>query len=430
MNRNTVLGTLGVVVLLILMAIVSQQEAISNDSIKPNKKSPQLPAEQIVAETAKKASTQMSQLANVSNHFGFDLFDRLQQQQPAENIVISPNSIAIALAMAKNGTGGETETEMTRVLKLEQLEPTTVNTSYQKLIETLENADPNVELAIANSLWVNQNISLKNKFVNDAREFYEAKVTNLDFASFIARSKINNWVAKSTAEKIPTIVDSTSVEDALYLINAVYFQGMWTNKFDAKETREQPFYNPPNSPQTLAMMNQTGEYRYHENDLFQAVRLPYGKKEELGMYIFLPKGTASLADLNQQLNFNTWQEWLSQMRSQQGNITIPRFKLEYEADLVKSLSQLGMKQIFNPSQANFSAMTDASVAVDTVKHKTFIEVNEEGTEAAAVTSIGIRITSATPQTTPFNINVNRPFFFAIRDDITETILFMGNIIEP
>ena len=426
MNRNTTLGTLGVSLLLILIGIVSQQEAASIDSVQPNPQSHQTIDN---LDNLALTETKMSQLANASNRFGFNLFTQIRNQQPQDNLVISPSSVAIALAMVRNGTNGTAKEEMTRALELDLLEPSVVDQSYQRLMETLKTADPNVKIAIANSFWVNQNITLKQQFIKDAEEFYEAEVTNLDFADSQTTNIINNWVAKNTANKITQIVDSVSPEDALYLINAIYFKGIWTNKFDANATVEQPFYTN-GSPQPHMMMNQTGDYRYYQSDRFQAVRLPYGKKEELGMYIFLPQEDSSLAEFNEQLNIDNWQEWLSQMRSQKGNLTIPRFKLEYETDLVEYLSALGMKQIFSSSKADFSAMTDVPVAVDTVKHKTFIEVNEEGTEAAAVTSIGIRITSAMPEDTPFNMNVNRPFFFAIRDDITETVLFMGNVVEP
>ena len=427
MNRNTVLGTLGVSLLLILIGMVSQQEAASIDSIQPKSKSPNYVANQTITEANK---LQMSQLANASNRFGFNLFAQINTQQPTENIVISPSSVAIALAMARNGTDGKTKEEMTTALELAELNSTAIDRSYQKLIEALKTADPKVELAIANSLWVNQNITLKEKFINDAQEFYQAKVTNLDFADSQSKNTINDWIAKNTADKILEVVDSVSAQDALYLINAIYFKGIWANKFDPDATIEQPFYTDADSPSPKMMMNQTGDYRYFETDRFQAVRLPYGEQEELGMYIFLPTKTSSLTEFNQQLNPDNWQEWLANMRSHKGNITIPRFKLEYETDLTKPLSALGIKQIFDTSQANFSVMTDTPVSVDTVKHKTFIEVNEEGTEAAAVTSIGIRITSLQPQDPPFKMNVDRPFFFAIRDDISETILFMGNVVEP
>jgi serpin B len=316
-------------------------------------------------------------------------------------------------------------------LEFKQLEGQTIDASYAKLLTTLKTADSDVQVAIANSLWVNQNVTLKQQFVNNSQKFYQAEITNLDFANPTAKNVINKWVEQKTVNKIPQIVDSTSPEDALYLINAIYFKGNWTKQFDPNLTTQQPFYLQPNAPKPQAMMNQTGDYRYYANDQFQAIRLPYGKNAELGMYIFLPKETSNLQQFNQQLNIDNWQEWLSQMRSRQGTITLPRFKLEYETQLNDVLMSLGMKKIFTSSQADFSQMTDTSVALDSVKHKTVIEVNEEGTEATGVTSIGIRITSAIPkEPKPFTMNINRPFFFAIRDDVTETILFMGNVVDP
>ncbi|WP_019504657.1 serpin family protein [Pleurocapsa sp. PCC 7319] len=426
MNRNTILGTLGVSLLLILIWLVSQEEAGSLHSTKNNNNF--APSKLIVSQTD--MATKTNQIVSANNSFGFNLFSQIQTRQPTENVMISPSSIALALAMTRNGTSGETLREMTEVLQFNQLETKTIDASYSKLIETLKTADSDVQLAIANSLWVNQNIALKKEFIDNAKNFYQAEVANLNFANSTAKNTINKWVAQNTANKIPGIIDSTSPQDALYLINAIYFKGSWTNKFDPNSTTEQSFQINPNVSIPKMMMSQTGNYRYYANEQFQAVRLPYGKKEELSMYIFLPRETNNLEQFNQQLTLDNWQEWLSQMRSQQGNITIPRFKLEYETELKNILASLGLKKMFDPSQAEFSPLTDTPVAVDEVKHKTLIEVNEEGTEAAGVTSIGIRITSATPEAQPFTMNVNRPFFFAIRDDVTETVLFMGNIVEP
>ena len=426
MNRNTFLGTLGVGVLLTLMCIVHQQEANSIDSNRSSTLSSRDAANQTITQNL----THMSQLANSSNRFGFNLFAQINSQSPDKNIIISPSSIAIALAMAGNGTEGKTKEELIEALELNELDSAAIDNSYQKLMETLKTADPGVKIAIANSLWANQKVTLKEQFVNNAKGFYQAQVSSLNFADFQTKNKINNWVAQNTANKIPEIVDSVSPQDVLYLINAIYFKGIWTNKFDLNTTTDRPFYRDSNSSSPHPMMNQTGKYRYHENDNFQAVRLPYGEQEELGMYIFLPGEDSSLTEFNQLLNGTNWQEWISQMRSRSGKIAIPRFKLEYETDLIQFLSKLGIERVFAPNLADFSAMTDIPVAINKVKHKTFIEVNEEGTEAAAVTSIGIRITSAIREDPPFKMNVNRPFFFAIRDDITETILFMGNVVEP
>jgi len=421
MNRNTFWGTFALVLLLALAGLVSQQEAGSISSLDNSPTSePKLIATEIG----------MSKLVRANNRFSFDLFAQLQQpSSPPQNTFISPQSIAIALAMARNGTKGETFEQIDRTLGLEKLDPSEVDESYSKLIQTLNTADPSIKLAIANSLWVNRDIKLKDRFIRQNQDSYQGKITNLDFADPAATETINQWVASNTAHKIPQIVDSVSPDDAVYLINAIYFQGSWSKKFDPRQTTEKPFFRRSQTSKPVAMMSQTGDYRYYANEQFQAVRLPYGKGE-MGMYIFLPQPEVSLEQFNQQLNLENWQEWLAQMRSQPGNISLPKFKLEYATELKEVLSSLGTTQIFNPSQANFSAMTDSSVAIDTVKHKAVIEVDEEGTEAAGVTSIGIRITSAMPEKQPFNLEINRPFFFVIQDDITDTILFMGNVFEP
>jgi serine protease inhibitor len=424
MNRNTLWGTFAVILLLGLAGLVSQEEARSISSLHQLSKTPKL--------IASRPEAHISQLVDASNRFGFNLFNQLQLQQTSQspNILISPQSMAIALAMTRNGTAGETQAEITQVLALGQLDPTTVDLSYNQLIKTLTNDDLDVELAIANSLWVNQKISLNQQFLQTSQDFYQGKVSNLNFADPTAKQLINQWVASNTAHKIPEIVEAIAPDDALYLLNAIYFKGSWTNKFDPNATTTKPFYLKPNQTKPVAMMSQTGDYRYYQNQDFQAIRLPYGKQGELGMYIFLPQKNSNLEQFQQQLNLANWQEWLSQMRSQPGKVSLPKFKLQYETELKDVLASLGMGQVFDASQADFSAMTNSRVALNTVKHKAVMEVNEEGTEAAGATSFGIQITSATPQNQAFEMNINRPFFFAIRDDITETVLFMGNVVEP
>jgi serpin B len=423
MNRNTLWGTFALVLLLGLAALASQEEASSISSLNQLDSGSKLIASQ--------PGTKLNQLVNANNRFGFDLFTQLQLQpkSQSQNIFISPQSIAIALGMTRNGTAGKTQAEITQTLGLEQFDPATVDSNYEQLIETLNTADKSGKLAIANSLWVNQNISLKDSFIKTTQDFYQGKVSNLDFTDTSAKNTINQWVASNTANQIPAIVDSISPEAALYLINAIYFKASWTDKFDPNTTTKQPFQLESKTTKPVAMMSQTGDYRYYENEQFQAIRLPYGKGK-LAMYIFLPQANSSLEQFNQQLNLANWQAWLSQMRSQPGNVSLPKFKLEYTTELKDVLSSLGMQQIFNSAQADFSAMTDSAVVLDQVKHKAVIEVNEEGTEAAGATSSGIRITSATPQKQPFEMNINRPFFFTIHDDRAGIILFMGNVVEP
>ena len=428
MNRNTLWGTFAVLLLLILAGLVSQQEASSIDFFD---NASTLATQSTVSQTdMSQAAASTTQLVDANNRFGFELFTRLQTSSKLENVFISPQSVAIALAMLRNGTAGETLAEINSTLGLEPYDADSINRSYSQLIETLTTADESIDLAIANSLWIDENIELEDSFINTTQEFYRSRATNLDFADPSARETINNWVASNTAHQIPQIVDRITPEDMLYLINAVYFKGSWTKKFNPSQTTQQPFTLDADTTKSVEMMSQSGDYRYYENEQFQAVRLPYGLQEEMGMYIFLPQPDRNLNQFNRQLNADSWREWLSQMRSQPGSLTLPKFRLEYDLELKNVLTAMGIEQAFDPARADFSAMTDSELAVDTVKHKAVVEVNEAGTEAAGVTSIGVRITSAMPQDESFNMKIDRPFFFAIRDDITETILFMGNVVEP
>jgi serine protease inhibitor len=215
----------------------------------------------------------------------------------------------------------------------------------------------------------------------------------------------------------------------LYLINAIYFKGNWQKEFSKSATQEQPFTLLNGTRKQHPLMSQSGKYRYYENPEFQAISLPYGSGR-LSMFVFLPKPNVKQADFYRNFTSENWQQWMKQFSSRSGQIVLPRFKLEYDITLNQALQALGMGVAFQ-DQANFANMTPKEVKIDEVKHKTFVEVNEEGTEAAAVTSVGIRATSAPPpEEAPFKMVVDRPFFCAIRDNQTGTILFMGSIVDP
>ncbi|MCY7279144.1 MAG: serpin family protein, partial [Phormidesmis sp. CAN_BIN44] len=218
-------------------------------------------------------------------------------------------------------------------------------------------------------------------------------------------------------------------DQVMFLINAIYFKGKWMNEFDKSQTTDQPFTLAGGRQKQHAMMSQRGDYRYTENQQFQAVSLPYGKGRT-SLYVFLPKPNSNLADFQKTLTAENWQTWMKTFGKREGSIQLPRFKMEYETQLRKSLSALGMGIAFDPSKADFSNLSATSTRIDEVKHKTFVEVNEEGTEAAAVTSTGIRATSAQMDVAPFSMTVDRPFFCAIRDNKTGEILFMGAIVDP
>jgi serine protease inhibitor len=370
-----------------------------------------------------------SKLVDANTKFGFKLFQKVLKQDSNKNIFVSPTSVAIALSMTYNGASGETQQAMAKALQLQGMSLQDINQANNTLKTSLENADPAVQMSIANSLWAKQGISFKPEFMQQNQQFYGAKVTELDFAKPDSANVINSWVKENTKGKIEQIVDQLKPDDVLFLINAIYFKGNWTKPFDKSQTTQRPFTLSNGSQKQQPMMSQSGKYRYYENDSFQAVSLPYGKGR-MSLYVFLPSKTTNLAAFQQQLQSENWQQWMNQFAMRQGSVQLPRFKFDYDVKLNNALKSLGMETAFSP-RANFSNMTSATVAINEVKHKTFVEVNEEGTEAAATTSVGMVLTSARmPAEEPFKMVVDRPFFCAIRDNQTGTILFMGSIKDP
>jgi len=367
-------------------------------------------------------------LVAANTRFGFKLFSQLRQQNPSENIFISPSSVAIALAMTYNGASGETQQAMAKTLELQGMSLSALNQANANLKTSLEDPNASVQLAIANALWARQGVSFQPDFLQRNRQFYSAQVTDLDFSDPNALSTINHWVKQNTHGKITQIVDRLQPDSVMFLINAIYFKGNWTRAFDKSTTVEQPFYRQDGSQKTHPMMSQTGDYRYYETEQFQAISLPYGKKQ-VSMYIFLPKKTSSLSNFYANLTAKNWQQWMHEFATRQGAIQLPRFKLEYDVALKDALSALGMGIAFDSQRATFAGLSTTPTKIDQVKHKTFVEVNEEGTEAAAATSVGMVRTSIRIGE-PFTMTVDRPFFCVIRDNQSGTILFMGSVVEP
>ncbi len=371
-----------------------------------------------------------------NTRFGFNLFAEILKEQSGENIFISPFSIAMALAMTYNGASGSTQKVMAQALELKGLNLQQINTAYGELKKLLINPDEKVKLNIANSLWADKNARFNPEFVQRNQNFYQAKVTNLNFKDPTASQTINGWVKENTQGKIDKIVDKINPDEVLFLINAIYFKGIWNKEFDASghtlwayptKTQNLAFNLTSGKQKRHPMMSQSGKYRYYENEKFQSVSIPYGEDGKISFYLFLPKENSSLQTFYQNLNTQNWEKWMTQFQKREGFIRLPRFKTEYDITLNKTLSALGMGEAFT-KRANFSGMGN-NLNISEVKHKTFVEVNEEGTEAAASTSVGITATSASIER-PFKMIVNRPFFYAIRDNKTGSLLFMGSIVEP
>jgi serine protease inhibitor len=375
-------------------------------------------------------SAQVAQRPPVASKFAFTLYDKLLKQDPNTNVFVSPTSISFALAMAYNGAGGKTREAMARVLDIEGLTLDEVNSAFANLQRGPEQADPKVQLNIANSLWARQGLTLKPDFIQRAQRHYDAKVTTLDFDDPRAPDAINAWVKQKTNNLIDSIVDRISSDKILFLINAIYFKGQWTQEFEKAKTKQAPFHLLNGQLKEVPLMSQTGKYFYFEGKDFQAVSLPYGTGR-VSMYVFLPATNTTLADFQKTITSENWENWTSHFGIAPGTIMLPRFEVTYEANLNEALKAIGMAEAFNPLNADFSGiMSTAQVYISEVRHKAFAQVNEEGTKAAAVTSVGASVTSVTIEPKPFVMRVDRPFFFAIRDNANGALLFMGSVVDP
>jgi serine protease inhibitor len=373
----------------------------------------------------------MSDKQPVSAQFAFKLFAELTKSNIEQNVFISPTSVALALAMMYNGARGETARAIIRTLELGEIGLDALNRANAALIESLHALDSHIALMIANSLWAQQGISFAPDFLKSNQDFYRAEITTLDFGAANAVATINDWVERNTAGKIETIIDQIDRSTVMFLINAIYFKGRWAKPFDPRRSREMPFTLSGGHQKQLTMMAQTGKFDYYAIQGFQAISLPYGAGRA-SMYIFLPERRSSLRAFRRELTHKSWDTWLRHFRPAEGTIVLPRFKLAYEATLNDPLKALGMAIAFDQRRADFSGMIadgKPSANIDQVKHKTFVEVNEEGTEAAAVTSIGMIRTTMAPQRN-FSMIVDRPFFCAIRDNQTGALLFIGAITDP
>jgi serine protease inhibitor len=413
------------ILLVFTAGVLSRDRAVSLEkTIK--KQASQQPIAQTDTNIMAADRTESSQIVASQTKFGLKLLQEVIQQNPEANTFISPFSVGVALSMLYNGADETTQQELASLLEVVDLNLAEVNQGTNKLTEALKNSDPEVQFAIANSLWTKLGFPIKQSFLDTNQQYYNATVQELDFSQPESSKTINNWVAENTQNKITEIVNKINPDQALFLINAIYFKGQWQSKFNPEATKEQDFYLVNGQVKKHPLMFKFGKYKYYENQDLQLISLPYGSGR-LSMNIFLPQKTSNLANFLTQLNSENLNSWLKQMSLKEGKIQIPRFKQEYETNLNNILQQLGAASMFNPAQANFANLSEESLAVDTIKHKAVIEVNEEGTEAAATTSIGIVTTSVQ---IPFNMIVNRPFFYTIQDSETGAILFMGTVHNP
>jgi len=384
-----------------------------------------------MAQTSERSQNQVDgRLTAATSRFSFKLYDQLLKRRTSNNTFVSPASVMLALAMTYNGADGTTRQSMARTLELEGMSLAEVNRAFADLKSALAPADPKVQLKIANSLWVRNDFRLDPAFVERNKQHFAAEIANLNFADPAAPKTINSWVSKNTDGKIEKIVDQISHDDVLFLINAIYFKGEWQAAFKKENTKPDVFRLAGGKQQQLPMMSQSGNYQYFKGKDFQSVALPYGKGGVI-MYVFLPGEQKGLDQFEKDLTSENWDTWMRSFRYTPGDLMLPRFKLEWESGLNDALQALGMAEAFDPARANFSQMAKGKgLFISAVMQKSWCEVNEEGTVAAAVTSVGMSTTSVQEPRERFIMKVDRPFFFAIRDNATGVVLFMGSVRNP
>lgn len=359
------------------------------------------------------------------NAFGFKLFSEVMKNHEGESVMISPVSVAIALSMTYNGANGETRDAIGRTLELQDISLEELNQANAALTSALEQADPSIQIGLANSLWASEDIAFKPDFIQRNRDYYRAAVEVLNFSLPGALERINGWVSEQTRGLIPQMLDEVTPDNVPILINTIYFKGNWTQSFNPEETQQRSFQRTDGSTVEIPFMTQSGEFLYLETEEFQGIQVPYGSGR-LNMVVLLPGKNSNLEDLQRSLTPENWQYWMGEFQPLSGTLQLPRFESEFGAELNDVLAALGMEIAFEQGRANFSNMAAGSFFIREVKHKTYIKVDEEGTEAAAATSISMG--RGGPH--PFVMVCDRPFFYAIYDQVTGSLLFLGAMQDP
>jgi serpin B len=370
-------------------------------------------------------SSAVTKAAESYNSFGLKLLAQTRRTVPGKNVFLSPAGLAFALSMAADGARGETLRQMLAMLQLPAGAPD-LNAANLALLEHLSKLDPKIKLEIANSLWTARDAVILPAFLDAGRKFYQAEVASVDFGNPATAQRINAWCGDHTHGKIPELVQPPLDAYRLLLLDAIYFKGDWTTPFDKTLTRDMPFTLGDGSVVTHPRMTRTGKFEYAEDETFQAVRLPYAG-EAVSMYVFLPK--KGLDDFVRSLTLENWKQWTGRLRSSRGALELPRFKLVNEYNLNPVLQALGMTAAFS-RQADFRGMSGEPLYISIVKQKTYVDVNEEGTEAAAVTGIAMSAMAAHREEPPFLMVVDHPFVLAIADRQSGALLFLGVIVDP
>lgn len=404
-------------------AIVTLLAACGTRSITPSGDAPPLDA-------LPRALTPLEQqLVTAGRDFSVALFRQASTAGARDSSVfLSPLSASVALGMTMNGAAGATFDAMRATLGLAAASQDEINRGYQSLTALLRGLDARTDIRLASAVWYRAGIPFDPTFLATTRTFFDAEVQGLDFRDATASLRaINGWVDQRTAGRITRIVEQIDPNEVMFLVNAIYFKGVWRTAFDPAETRDATFRPRGGGTQAMRLMHRQGTMRYLETPQFQMVDLPYGNGA-FTMTVLLPAAGSDVDALVGSLSSSTWASWTMQLREQTVDLSLPKFRLEYSRVLNDDLKALGMGIVFSSPPADFSRMSPLGrdLYITYVKQKTYVDVSEEGTEAAGVTVGGVGITAAPAVPT---MTVDRPFVFVIRERFSNTILFIGRIVR-
>ena len=371
--------------------------------------------------TVKLTTAQQAQVEN-SNEFAWKFFKEVSKGEQ-EDVFVSPLSVTYALGMLSNGAVGDTQKEILEGLEFRSGKVDDINSLCHQLMIESPKLDKSTKVSMANAVVANKNKPLQPDFKNVVEKQYQALVTNQDFSSPATLSFINQWASDHTQGMVPKILERINPDGVSYLLNALYFKGIWYRQFDKKHTKKEAFTKADGTKSQVQMMHQKEQFLIGENEMYQTVVLPYGNGS-YEMIVVLPREGKKLSDVLVAMNGKQWKDNLKNMYSSEVDLKLPRFTSVYNRELNDVLKLLGMNAMFDPSKANLTKMSAVSSFVSMVLQKAKIEVDEEGSKAAAVTVVDTAPTAVAPSK-PILFHANRPFMYAIVEHSTGTIFFMG-----
>ncbi len=415
MNRK--IKAIGIIVIVAIISNIFLCGCIKQSTPNSKQPTPKTDDSEITPERA-------SSVVNATTQFAFDLYSEFKDKE--ENIFFSPYSMSVLLAMIYEGARGQTEEEMGSVLYFPE-DNDTRRSDFVNIYTQINKKDKEYTLHTANALWAHENYQFLEEYLNLIEQYYGGKATNLDFIGETEKSRetINAWVEEQTSNKIKDLIQKGDIDQMtrLVLTNAIYFKSNWVKQFDENNTWEQDFKINSEKTVKVPMMSLTENFNYAETDELQILEMPY-ESEELSMHILLPKAD-NLDSIEASISLEKLNEWKNNFTEQEVYISIPKFKFETKYYMAETLKEMGMSTAFS-SGADFSGMDGTNnLFISSVIHQAFIEVNEEGTEAAAATG-GVMVISAPS----ISFYANHPFIFIIQDRESGNILFLGRVIDP